>query len=138
MDKAVKCTQHDIKSTKSTNSKLGRHLKKCECVLGVYLLSMNYKSFLQFRRHLTPSPHIISLSCSRASPGVFSSVCDTNCKNYFSHLSFSYLHTFFSNSRKLKLGVQQIGGKLLLIASHLDQSNYLTNQSRQTQAAINQ
>jgi hypothetical protein len=52
-------------------------------------------------------------------------------KKYFSHPSFSYQR--FSNfTHKLKLG-RQVGGRLL-IATHLEESNYLPNQK---QAAVN-
>ncbi len=47
-------------------------------------------------------------------------------KNYFSHPSFSFF--FPTPPTKLKLGLQK--GRRLLIATHLDQSNYLANQKQ--------
>jgi len=54
-------------------------------------------------------------------------------QKYFSHLS---LVTFFFPTPpiKLKLGLQ-IGGRLL-IATHLDKSNYLTNQQQALDFAV--
>jgi hypothetical protein len=47
---------------------------------------------------------------------------------YISHPSFSYLLCSNSTIIKLKLGLQI--GERLLIADHLDQSNYLANQKQ--------
>ncbi len=52
-------------------------------------------------------------------------------RKYFSHPSFSYL-LFPTPPISLKMGLQ-IGGRLL-VATHLDQSNYLANQK---QGAVN-
>jgi hypothetical protein len=49
-----------------------------------------YKSFLQFRRHLTPSPHNIPLMLKSIPRGVQY----VTLQKYFSHLSFSYLLFF--------------------------------------------
>jgi hypothetical protein len=78
--------------TKSTNSKFRRHLEKCQCVLGVYI---SYP--WDILHHL----HLICLSCSRASPGVF--------LKYFSHPSFCYLLVFqlkdSKTTHKTKTGI---------------------------------
>jgi hypothetical protein len=65
---------------------------------------------------------------TKGTKSISSSAQCITLQKYFSHPSFSYLPFFPSPPIKLKPGLQK-GGRLV-IATHLDQSNYLANQEQ--------